>query len=75
MTEMEIKLNVLQMAKDISVDKFFNKKEVRICNWQAGLNVAEKSGKEYPDWKSNLDFPDEDEVIKMAKLFNDFIFG
>jgi hypothetical protein len=75
MTEMEIKLNVLKMAKDISVYEYFNKKEIQLCNWQAGLTVAEKSGKEYPDWKSNIDFPDEDEVIKMAKLFNDFIFG
>lgn len=75
MNEMEIKLNVLKMAKDIIVDRYFNKKEVLICNWQAGLNVAEKSGKDYPDWKSNLDFPDEEEVIKMAKSFNDFIFN
>jgi len=75
MNEMEIKLNVLKMAKDICVDKYFNKKEVEMCNWMAGLNVAEKSGKDYPNWKSNLDFPDEEEVIKKAKLFNDFIFN
>jgi hypothetical protein len=75
MNEMEIKLNVLKMAKDIIVDRYFNKKEVELCNWQAGLSIAEKSGKEYADWKSNLDFPDEEEVIKMAKSFNDFIFN
>ena len=75
MNEMEIKLNVLKMAKDISVDKYFNKKEVELCNWQAGLTVAEKSGKEYADLKTNLSFPDEDEVIKRAKAFNDFIFS
>ena len=77
MNEMEIKLSVLRMAKDISVDRYFNKKEVQICNWQAGLTVAENSGKaeHYPDWKSNLDFPNEEEVIKRAKAFNDFIFG
>ena len=75
MNEMEIKLNVLKMAKDISVDKYFNKKEVQLCNWQAGLTVAEKSGKEYADLTTYLDFPDEEEVIKKAKAFNEFIFG
>jgi hypothetical protein len=74
MNEMEIKLSVLSMAKDISVDRYFNKKEVELCNWQAGLSIAEKSGKEYADWKTNLNFPDEEEVIKKAKAFNEFIF-
>jgi hypothetical protein len=74
MNEMEIKLSVLSMAKDISVDRYFNKKEVELCNWQAGLSIAEKSGKEYADWKTNLIFPDEEEVIKKAKAFNEFIF-
>jgi hypothetical protein len=75
MNELEIKLKVLEMAKDISVYSFFNRKEVERLNWEMKANYAENAGKTVNKLEPKNQFPNEDDVIKRAKTFNDFIFG
>lgn len=75
MNELEIKLKTLQMAKDISVNLFFDKKEVEKLNWEIKANYAENVGKIVNKLELKNQFPNEDEVIKRAKAFNDFIFN
>lgn len=75
MNELEIKLKTLQMAKDISVNLFFDKKEVEKLNWEIKANYAENVGKIINKLELKNQFPNEDEVIKRAKAFNDFIFN
>lgn len=75
MNELEIKLKALQMAKDISVHSFFYRKEVERLNWEIKANHAENVGKVVKKLEPRNQFPDENEVIKRAKAFNDFIFS
>lgn len=75
MNEIEIKLKVLEMAKDISVNSFFNRKEIERLNWEVKANYAQNLGKIVNKLESRNQFPDENEVIKKAKIFNDFIFN
>lgn len=75
MNDIEIKLRALEIAKDISVYSFFNRKEIDRLNWEMKANHAENIGKTINKWESKNQFPDENEVINRAKAFNDFIFG
>lgn len=75
MNELEIKLKALEMAKDISVCSFFDRKEVERLNWEVKANHAENVGKMVNKLEPRNQFPDENEVIKRAKAFNDFIFS
>ena len=75
MDDLEIKLQTLEIAKGLALDLFYQNKEVERSNWDAIRNVAEQKGENFEDFKTNLSFPSEKEVIKKAKIFNDFIFG
>lgn len=75
MNELEIKLKALEMAKDISVHSFFNRKEVERLNWEMKANYAENIGRTANRLEPRNEFPDTSDVIKRAKTFNDFIFS
>lgn len=75
MNELEIKLKALEMAKDVSIYSFFNRKEIERMNWENKANYAENVGKTVNKLETRNQFPDENDVIKRAKAFNDFIFG
>jgi hypothetical protein len=75
MNELEIKLKVLEIAKDISINSYFNKKEIERLNWEVKANYADNIGKTINKLELHNNFPDESEVIKKAKIFNDFIFS
>jgi hypothetical protein len=63
------------MAKDLLVENYHQQAEIERVNWDAIRNMAEQKGENFEDFKTNLSFPSEKEVIKKAKIFNNFIFG
>ena len=72
---MEIRLHALEMSRNILFDKYFCDKEVERINWESGYEKAKETGKVYKDFVIESSFPNEQEVIKKAKLFSDFIFN
>jgi hypothetical protein len=75
MNEIEIKLKTLEMAKNISIESFFDRKEVERLTWEINALHAENTGRKVSKLEQTTNFPDESEVIKRAKTFNDFIFS
>ncbi len=75
MNDLEIKLHALQMSKSLLLDCFYQEKEIERANWEAIKNIAEQKGESFENLKTKLSFPNENEVVKKAKVFNDFIFG
>lgn len=75
MNEIEIKLKTLEMAKNISIESFFDRKEVERLTWEINALHAENTGRKVAKLEQKTYFPDESEVIKRAKALNDFIFN
>ena len=45
MNEIEIKLKALEMAKNISIESFFDRKEVERLTWEINALHAENTGR------------------------------
>ena len=75
MNEIEIKLKTLEMAKNISIESFFDRKEVERLTWEINALHAENTGRKVAKLEQKTYFPDESEVNKRAKALNDFIFS
>ena len=67
-TPFEIRLNLLDMAKDLAMQDFYTKKDIAMEEWNRKSEIdrmipAPQLGK----------FPTEEDIIAKAKLLNGFV--
>jgi hypothetical protein len=73
MTPFEIRLQLLQMAKDMISDDYFGKREIISMNWQTQIETARLKGETPPPHPGFPDFPSETEILKKAAELNSFV--
>lgn len=67
-TPFEIRLQLLEMAKDLLTQEYYVKKELAMLGWHAKLESDKASP--IPEISS---MPSEDEIIEKAKKLNAFV--
>jgi len=67
-TPYEIRLQLLEMSKDLLMQDFYTKKDVAMEKWHCELD----SNKSAPA-PTLANFPTEEEIIKKAKMLNSFV--
>jgi len=67
-TPFEIRMNLLDMAKDLAIQDFYIKKDIAMEEW----NRKSENDRTLPVPQLGK-FPTEEDIIAKAKLLNDFV--
>ena len=67
-TPFEIRLQLLEMSKDLLLQDFYSKKELAMVEWHAKLETDKATPVPTID-----NMPSEDEIIEKAKKLNAFV--
>jgi hypothetical protein len=67
-TPFEIRLQLLEMAKDLLQQEYYIKKDIAMASWHAKLD----SDKSVPSPQIG-EFPTEEQIIEKAKKLNAFV--
>ena len=67
-TPFEIRLQLLEMSKDLLLQDFYSKKELAMLEWHAKLECDKATPLPTID-----NMPSEDEIIEKAKKLNAFV--
>jgi hypothetical protein len=73
MTAFEIRLKLLEIARDLLIEKYNQGNEIDRINWQRKVNDAERTGDTPPAYERFAEFPTEEDIIKKAKMLNQFV--
>jgi hypothetical protein len=73
MSPFEIRLDLLKMAKDMLESDCYAKRTASDNKWFQDVETARANGKEIPQTPAHIPFPSEEEIIRKAKLLNDFV--
>lgn len=73
MTAFEIRLKLLEIARDLLIEKYNQGNEIDRINWQRKVNDAERTGDAPPAYERFAHFPTEEDIIKKAKTLNQFV--
>lgn len=73
MTPFEIRLSLLNLAKDLAMDKFYTTRDATNAVWDVSAENARKVGATVPTPPSPPDFPTQEEIVKTATFLSEFI--
>lgn len=73
MTAYEIRLKLLEIAKDLLIEKYNQGEEVERLNWERKATEAEKLGQSPPVFERYTQFPTEEDIVRKAKTLNLFV--
>jgi hypothetical protein len=73
MTAYEIRLKLLEIAKDLLIEKYNQDNEIDRINWQHRVNDAERTGDTPPAYQRFAHFPTEEDIVRKAKMLNQFV--
>ena len=73
MTAFEIRLKLLEIARDLLIEKYNQGNEIDRINWQRKVNDAERTGDTPPPYERFAHFPTEEDIIIKAKMLNQFV--
>ena len=74
MTPFEIRLELLKMAKEMLSEDYYGQRDKIANEWQWQMESAKHLPPEKrPKHPNYPPFPSEDEIIKKAKVLNDFV--
>lgn len=73
MTAYEIRLKLLEIAKDLLIEKYNQEEEVERLNWERKASEAEKIGNAPPIFERYTQFPTEEDIVRKAKILNHFV--
>ena len=73
MTAYEIRLKLLEIAKDLLIEKYNQEEEVERLNWERKASEAEKLGSTPPIFERHSQFPTEEDIVRKAKTLNYFV--
>lgn len=71
----EIRLELLNMAKDNLTQQFYSQKEALNNDWQAKVTVAMENKGAIPAHPKMPDFPSEEQIIEKAMILDKFVSG
>ncbi len=73
MTPYEIRLQLLEMAKDMLTSDYFGKREIISNEWHTKIEESKINGTPSPSHPGFPLFPSEEEIIKKAETLNNFV--
>jgi hypothetical protein len=73
MTPYEIRLSLLQMAKDLLTDDYHTQRNSLEQEWATKVDAAKIAGTESPSFPKLPVFPSENEIVKKAEALNLFV--
>ena len=73
MTAYEIRLKLLEIAKDLLIERYNQDNEIDRINWDRKVNEAERDGNTPPKYERFAHFPTEEDIVKKAKTLNQFV--
>lgn len=68
----KIRLELLQMAKDLAMNEYYSKKEHLLEQWREYKDCDLQNGKKLPI-PELPQYPTEADILKRASILNDFI--
>lgn len=68
-----IRLEVLKMAQELLMNKYYEDKEIINSKWHMDCDEAKLKDIPIPNQPKFPPFPTENQIIEKAKTFNDFI--
>ena len=71
----EIRLELLNMAKDNLTQQFYSQKEALNNAWQAKVSAAMENKGLIPEHPKMPDFPSEEQIIEKAMILEKFVSG
>lgn len=74
-TPFELRLQMLQMAKDYLDQQYHITRDAMLQGWQTSVDYANKMSQEIPMMPDIPKMYDIKEITKMAETFNDFVSG
>ena len=73
MTPFEIRLELLNMAKDMLSDDYYGKRESISNQYASQCEYAKLNGQPVPDHPGFPPFPNESEIVTKANALNGFV--
>lgn len=73
MTAYEIRLKLLEIAKDLLIEKYHQDEEIERLNWERKVSDAEKRGQSPELFERYVQFPTEEDIVRKAKILNFFV--
>lgn len=73
LTPFEIRLELLQMAKQMLVDEYQSKKEIMSQDWHVKVENARHAGAAPPEHPALPPYPTEADIIAKAHTLNGFV--
>ena len=73
MTPYEIRLSLLQMAKDLLTDEYHTKRNSLEQEWATKVDAAKIAGTESPPYPTLPNYPTEADIVKKAEALNLFV--
>lgn len=71
----EIRLEVLNMAKDIELEHYHMNRERIMQQWQVNVDTARMKGEAPPPMPEMPAFPTEETLVKRAQFLSEYIDG
>lgn len=71
----EIRLELLNMAKDNLAQQFYSKKEALMSDWNSRMTYAMENKYPLPQQPLMPDFPSEEQIIEKAMILEKFVSG
>lgn len=73
MTAYEIRLKILEMAKDLAEKQYNTAREAELKNWESQVEQAKQTGTPIPNYTPTVAYPDENDVVTRATALNVFV--
>lgn len=71
----EIRLEVLNMAKDIEMEHYHMNRERLLAQWHTDVDFARQAGSAPPPMPEMPAFPTEETLVKRAQFLSEYIDG
>jgi hypothetical protein len=73
LTPFEIRLQLLQMAKDLLLEEYHSNKDRLQQEWHVKVESAKLNGQPIPDHPAFPTYPTENDIITKAQSLNGFV--
>ena len=73
LTPIEIRLELLKMAKEMLTEEYYGKRDQISQDWQVKVESAKIHGQAIPEHPALPPYPTENEVITKAQSLNGFV--
>lgn len=73
LTPFEIRLQLLQMAKDLLLEEFHANKDRLQQQWHVQVETAKLNGQPIPEHPAYPQYPTENDIISKAQSLNGFV--